>query len=289
MKNEGGAEGPLLFVVPTPIGNLDDITHRAVVVLSEVDHVVAEDTRRTRKLLAHLGVDGARLSRLDAHARPGDLHRVLGWMLDGHTVAVVTDAGMPAVSDPGAALVRLAVEHGIELTALPGASAVTTAAAASGLVDGPFYFAGFLPRTGSPRADAIAQLAGRVEPCVVFESPQRLTKTLKALSSVMPERQACVGRELSKVYEEYVWGSLSALANDERQWRGEITLVLGPGLADRTADVTDEQLEARIDAQLRAGKHTKTIATELAAWSGRGKRQVYEWVVRRQREAREAR
>jgi len=282
---EGGSPAGLILV-PTPIGNLDDITLRAVQVLGTVDHVVAEDTRRTRKLLAHFGLDASRLHRLDAHAREGDLRRVVEWLQEGRSVAVVTDAGMPTVSDPGAAVVRMAVEAHLEVTALPGPSAVTTAVAASGLVDGPFYFAGFLPRSGLARAEAIESLARREEPCVLFEAPQRMEKTLRDLAAVMPQRQVCVGREISKLHEQYLRGSLEELAGQERQWRGEFTLVLGPWEPGEEGPVDDRALEARVDELLAEGKHTRTVAAELAAWSGRPKREVYELVVRRKALAR---
>ncbi len=279
------ADDPLpraqLVLVPTPIGNLRDITLRAVDVLRDADRVVAEDTRRTRKLMSHLGLDARRLYRLDANASEADLDRVVGWLAGGEVVALATDAGTPSVSDPGSALVRLATRAGVPICSLPGPSAVTAAVAASGLVDGPFFFAGFLPRSHGQLAARVGDLAKRAEPCVLFESPHRLARTLGALSEAMPARPAVIARELSKVHEELVRGSLQDLAALDRQWVGEITIVMGPWLEEPPAEVSDEAIDARIDEELDAGTHTRTIASKVAAWSGRDRRSVYARVVER--------
>lgn len=272
---------PRLVLVPTPIGNLGDITLRAIDVLRDADHVVAEDTRRTRKLLAHLGLDATRLHRLDANASEADIDRVVGWLCEGRTVAVATDAGTPAISDPGAALVRRALRAGAEVTSLPGASAVTVMVSASGLVDGPFYFAGFPPRQEGELACFVADVARRAEACVLFESPNRLGRTLVALADAMPSRPSVIGRELTKVHEELVRGSLAQLAAIEREWIGEITIVIGPMDLEAREEAGDEQVDARIDEELEAGTHTRTIASKVAAWSGRNRREVYARVLER--------
>jgi 16S rRNA (cytidine1402-2'-O)-methyltransferase len=158
----------VLYVVGTPIGNLDDMTVRAADTLRKVDRIVAEDTRRTRTLLTHLGVEKKPLSSLEAHAHEGEIARVVGWLVEGQSVALVTDAGMPSVSDPGAALVRAAVEAGVRVVPIPGPSAVTAAIAASGLADGGFRFFGFLPRGGSARADVLVALLSTPETVVFF-------------------------------------------------------------------------------------------------------------------------
>lgn len=270
-----------LLLVPTPIGNLGDITLRAIDALRDADHVVAEDTRRTRKLLTHLGLDTRRLQRLDANASAGELERVVSWMAKGATVALVTDAGTPSVSDPGTALVRRARRAGVGVTSLPGASAVTAAVAASGFVDGPFFFVGFLPRQQGELAASVADLAKRPEPCVIFESPNRLRRTLLMLADAMPAREAMIARELTKMHEELVHGSLDELAGLEREWLGEITLVLGTSDEASHETPSDDEVDARIDQELDAGVHTRTIASKVAAWSGRDRRAVYARVVER--------
>ncbi len=272
---------PVLVLVPTPLGNLGDITFRSVDVLREAHHIVAEDTRRTRKLLAHLGLDGSRLHRLDANASDADLERVVGWMTAGETVALVTDAGTPSISDPGSALVRRALVAGHSVTSLPGPSAVTLAVACSGLVDGPFSFLGFAPRQLAELAAFVESVSNRPEPCVLFESPNRLARTLAALADAMPNRQLVVARELTKLHEELVRGTLAEVASVQRDWLGEITLVLGPWIQTAGEGPSDEEVDRRIDEELSANTHTRTVASKVAAWSGRNRRDVYARVVDR--------
>ncbi len=263
-----------LFVIGTPIGNLGDITLRAIDTLREVKHVAAEDTRRTRQLLSHLEVHGKHLVALDAHASEKRIAGLVNRLVAGESVALVTDAGMPSVSDPGAALVRAAVERGVEVTAIPGPSAVTAAVALSGLVEGPFLFLGFLPRRGQKRHEAIERIARSVEPVVLFESPNRTQHTLDELAGAMPERQASVSRELTKLHEETVRGTLAELST-RSEWRGEIAIVLGPGDGERAEAPDDAALDARIGELLAEGVSPRSVADELTAWSRRPRREVY--------------
>jgi len=274
-----------LFVVATPIGNLGDITARAVATLRECDVVLAEDTRRTRQLLTHLGIAGKRIERFDAHAAPGDIARAVGALVAGTRAALVTDAGTPVVSDPGDALVREAVARGIRVVPVPGPSAVLAALAASALSGGGrFRFLGFWPREGSARRDALALAAATPEAVVLFEAPGRVGATLRDLADVMPDRDACVARELTKVHEELVRGTCASLAADPREWLGEIAVVLGPyAPEERTAQIDDAALDARIDEGLARGEHVRVVAERLAAWSGRAKRDVYERVIARKK------
>lgn len=277
-----------LVLVPTPIGNLGDITLRAIEVLRRAHHIVAEDTRRSRKLLAHLGLDATRLSRLDAHCRDVDLERVLTWVKEGQDVAAMTDAGSPGVSDPGAALVRAAAASDLRVIALPGASAVTAAVAVSGLVDSAFRFFGFLARTRHDRARAIAAIATSTEPCVLFEAPTRTARLLAELADAMPTRSVVIAREISKLHEEIVRGLLSEVAATHREWIGEITLVLGAWDPQRSDAPGPEQIDTRIDAELVAGVHTRTVAERVAAWSGRPRREIYERVLERNRQKKDS-
>ncbi len=274
---------PTLYVVATPIGNLGDLTFRAADTLRSCDLVVAEDTRRTRQLLTHLGITAKRVERLDAHASCRDIERLVERVVAGERVALVTDAGTPAVSDPGAQAIEAAIAAGARVVPIPGPSAVLAALVASGLGgDGGFRFIGFLPRKGTPRRDAIALVCATPEPVVLFEAPARVGATLRDLADATPDRPACVARELTKVHEEIVRGTCAALADDPREWLGEIAIVLGPYLPeDREARVDDDALDARIDAGLAQGEHARGLAERLAAWSGRGKREVYERVTAR--------
>ena len=282
-RSAADAGAGTLFVVATPIGHLGDVSARAAETLRVCELILAEDTRRTRQLLAHLGIAGKRIERLDAHADARDLARAAADLARGAKVALVTDAGTPAVSDPGDALVRRAIEHGIRVVPIPGPSAVLAALVASGLAgDGRFRFLGFLPRDGTARREALATVAATPETVVLFEAPNRTASTLRDLADATPDRCACVARELTKVHEEIVRGTCAGLASDSREWMGEVALVLGPHAPeDREARVDDAALDARIDEGLARGDHVRTVAERLAAWSGRPKREVYERVVAR--------
>jgi 16S rRNA (cytidine1402-2'-O)-methyltransferase len=273
-----------LYVVATPIGNLEDITARALRVLATCDIVAAEDTRRTRALLTHFSIRAKRLESLHAHSSEEEIERIVVALREGSDVALVTDAGTPLVSDPGDVLVRAAIKDGIAVVPLPGPSAVLTALAGSGLGGGPFRFLGFLPREGPPRRDTIALLCATPEAAVVFEAPNRTHATLKELAEATPDRAACVARELTKMHEEFTRGTLRELAADEREWRGEVVIVLGPhDAAAREDAVSEEALERRIEEGLARGEHARTIAERLAAWSGRPKRAIYERVITKKR------
>jgi 16S rRNA (cytidine1402-2'-O)-methyltransferase len=279
-----GRPGGALFVVATPIGNLGDITLRAVETLRAVDRVVAEDTRRTRGLLSHLGIAGKPLDRLDAHASARDVARVVAALRGGERVALVTDAGTPLVSDPGAALVEAAAGAGLPVVAIPGASAVVAALSVSGLGGQGFRFVGFLPRSGPERRDALALVAATPEPVVLYEAPQRTAETLADLARAMPGRAAMVARELTKVHEELVRGTLAELAAaPPREWLGEITLVLGPGVVEEGPRVSDEELDQRIDEGLGRGRRAKDLAEELSLSSGLPRREIYARIVARRR------
>jgi 16S rRNA (cytidine1402-2'-O)-methyltransferase len=272
-----------LWVVATPIGNLGDLTKRAEATLREADLIVAEDTRRTRALLSHLGIGQKTIARLDAHASVGDLARVVALMRDEERgVALVTDAGTPVVSDPGAELVALAAAAGVEVIAIPGPSAAIAALSLSGFA-GAFRFLGFLPRSGTERRASIAKAVATEEVVILYESPQRLTQTLADLAAAMPDRRAVVGRELTKVHEEAVRGTLAELAADGREWIGEITLVLGPAVARTEPAMNEDELDRRIDAELAKGRRAKDIADQLALETNQSKRDLYGRVISRRR------
>jgi 16S rRNA (cytidine1402-2'-O)-methyltransferase len=183
------------------------------------------------------------------------------------------------VSDPGAALVQAAVGAGIRVVPIPGPSAVTAAVAASGIVTGGFRFYGFLPRSGSARADALASILSTPEAVVFFESPQRVAATLAELAELCPERPLVIAREMTKVHEEFVRGSVAEVAAAPREWLGEVTLVLGPDAEAGAIAKDDEEIDLRIDAELAKGQSAKAVAQRVAAWSGRPRREIYERVV----------
>lgn len=267
-----------LVLVGTPIGNLGDITLRAIETLKAADGVAAEDTRRTRALLSHLGIGKKPLVCLDANASARALSAVLDRVAAGETIAFVTDAGMPSISDPGSELVRAAVARSLCVTVVPGPSAVATAIALSGLVDAAYFFAGFLPRQGSKRTAAIDRIASATEPVVIFEAPGRTPSTLADLAQRTPERPAAVCRELTKLHEEALRGSLAELAAQSRELRGEVVIVLG-AMEVAVALPTDDQIDARIRQELGTGASARDVADRLTAWSGRPRREVYARVI----------
>jgi 16S rRNA (cytidine1402-2'-O)-methyltransferase len=273
----------ILYVVATPIGNLADLTLRAIDLLKTCDRVAAEDTRRTRQLLTHLGIEGKPLDALHAHSTARDVAKLVERLENGESVALVTDAGTPAVSDPGDALVKASIAANVRVVPIPGASAVLAALVASGLATGVgFRFIGFLARDGAARRDGVATICATPEPVILFESPERTQATLAELADAMPERPACVARELTKLHEEVVRGTLASLAKERDSWRGEIAIVLGGWTPDmRSETIDDDAIDARIDRELDEGSHAKTVADVVAAWSGRPRREVYERVVRR--------
>lgn len=271
-----------LYVVATPIGNLDDLSLRASRALSDADVVVAEDTRRTSKLLSHLGLTAKPLRRLDANADERAVAAVADSLEEGRNVALCTDAGTPGVSDPGAALVTLARARGLTIVPIPGPSAVTTALSASGYSFGAFQFVGFLPRSGMDRARAIAAIAAATDAVVFFEAPPRMAATLYDLAKAMPGRRATLARELTKLHEEIVEDEIGSLAERyrEHEFLGELTIVLAPW-DPIVEEVDDAAIEAKIDAALAAGLRPRDAAERVALETGRKKRDVYDLIVKR--------
>jgi 16S rRNA (cytidine1402-2'-O)-methyltransferase len=281
----------VLYVVATPIGHLADLSPRAAETLRAAARVAAEDTRRTRGLLTHLGISGKPIDRLDAHASAHDVARLVEHLVRGEDVALVTDAGTPVVSDPGTELVRAAAEAGVRVVPIPGPSAVMAALSASGLCTGAFRFLGFLPRKGPERRDALEVVRATPETIVLFESPERTAETLEDLARILPARSGALARELTKVHEEILRGSFAELARiaRERDTLGEVTIVIGPAAAGegRAAEaMSDEEIDRMIDEGLARGRRAKDIADEVALVAGRPRREIYTRAVARKRDER---
>ena len=257
-----------LVVIPTPIGNLEDITLRALSALRDADVIACEDTRRTRVLLDRFGVS-APLVSYHEHNEEARARELVGRMQGGEVVALVSDAGMPLVSDPGFVLLREAVAAGIAVEVLPGASAVITALVASGLPSSRWSFVGFLPR----KASELASVLAAPETLVAFESPKRLAKSLGAIA---PDRDVAVCRELTKMHEEVVRGTAGELAERyaAEPPRGEIVLVVGPA-ADSPDAISDEAREA-FRTLVDAGAKRRAAASVVARLTGASANALYD-------------
>jgi 16S rRNA (cytidine1402-2'-O)-methyltransferase len=270
-----------LYLVSTPIGNLEDLTERARRVLGEVDAVLAEDTRRTRRLLDHIGVS-TRVISLHGHNERQRLPRVLERLREGASLALVSDAGTPLVSDPGARLVDEALADGHTVVPLPGPSAVLSALVVSGFPTVPFTFFGFLPRKGRERGELLDRIIASRDTVVLFESPERVGDLLGELAGrADPERRAVVAREITKLHEEFRRGTLPELARYYRNGeppRGEVTVVLAPG--DTTPDLGAEEAAARALARslLDGGASPSRVAREVASRLGMPRNRAYDLV-----------
>jgi 16S rRNA (cytidine1402-2'-O)-methyltransferase len=262
-----------LAVCATPIGNLDDVTLRLLEELREADLVLCEDTRHTRRLLERHGIE-ARLQSYHEHNEAQRTAQVLPRLQAGERVALVSDAGMPAISDPGARLVAAAVAAGVPVTVLPGPSAVETALVASGFGTDRFQFLGYLPRGAGERRTLWAELARWPHAVVAFESPQRLAGALASLAEAMPDRPVAVCRELTKRFEEVVRGPAKALAERFSEGtKGEITVVIGP--ADvATADDEDTGVSA-VEELVAEGVSRRSAADLVSRLTGVARNRLY--------------
>lgn len=256
----------ILYLVATPIGHLEDITLRALRVLREADRIASEDTRRTAGLLAHYAIHTPLVS-LHSHNERQRRDELLGTLVAGGSVAVVSDAGTPLVSDPGADLVRAALDAGIRVEAVPGPSAVLTALVASGLAASEFSFLGFAPSRDTERRRWLAALAAEPRTVVFFEAPHRVRETLAALLEIAGDRPVSIGRELTKVHETYLRGRLAAVLDQLGEPRGEYTVVVGPpdcSLPEPEALTTDAAL-AEFEALTASGGMTRRDAVSAMA------------------------
>ncbi len=272
-----------IVLVGTPIGNLGDLSPRAVDALRTADVIAAEDTRRTRALLTHAGISaGGRLRALHAHNERAGAATLVEAAAGGARVAVVSDAGMPSISDPGAAVVAAAVAAGVAVEVVPGPSAVLTALVLSGLPADRFVFEGFLPRRGRGRTDRVAAVVAEPRTVVLFEAPHRVRATLADLTAAAgADRPVVVARELTKTYEEVWRGPLEgAVAHlDASEPRGEYTIVLaGREGGDEVA--SDADLEAALRTELAAGASARDAAAAVAEGYSVPRRRAYELATR---------
>jgi 16S rRNA (cytidine1402-2'-O)-methyltransferase len=267
---------PRLVLVATPIGNLGDLSPRAVEALSSAALICCEDTRRTGRLLQTAGVVAKRLAVCNEHTERRCVDDVLTVLGDGGDVAVVTDAGTP---DPGELLVRAALDAGYDVSTVPGPAALIAALVGSGLPTARFVFEGFLPRSGAERRRRLAEIAAELRTVVLYEAPHRVVRTIADLIEVCgPDRPAAVARELTKLYESVLRGALGSIELGEP--RGEYVIVLG-GAPTTPVEVDDDSIAARVDAELAAGVSTRDAAARVSTALGVPRRRAYDVALAR--------
>ena len=267
-----------LYLVGTPIGNLEDITLRASRMLREVDLIAAEDTRRTGKLLQHLSISTPQIS-YNEHNHHSRIEELISRMQQGENLALVTDAGMPSISDPGVELVRAAIAHNITVVPIPGGTAVISALAASGLPTDRFIFEGFLPQKLSDRTTRLELLRSETRTIVLYEAPHRILKTLNDLAEIIGEsREIVLARELTKIHEEFWRGNIAgaiAMYTNERQPKGEYTIVIHG--APASSLITNEvELKQELQQLLDRGMTRSQASRQLAKLTTLSRREIYQ-------------
>ncbi|MBV8904451.1 MAG: 16S rRNA (cytidine(1402)-2'-O)-methyltransferase [Acidobacteriia bacterium] len=268
-----------LFIVATPIGNLEDITYRAVRILREAGRIACEDTRQTRKLLEHYGIQKPTVTYHE-HNEAERAPELIELLLAGETIALVSDAGVPLISDPGYRLVHAAVESGVPVEPVPGASAALAALSASGLPTDAFHFAGFLPAKPGQRLHALEKLAEEQATLIFYEAPHRILETLEAVEQALGARPVVVARELTKLHEEFLRGTpaevrAQLLARDSV--KGEITLLVGKATMPRNEDTP---VTEAVEALVRNGTPKMDAIKLVARKRGLSKREVYDRLLK---------
>ena len=268
-----------LAVTATPIGNLGDLTPRARDMLASADIIACEDTRHTGLLLSRLGITPKKLAAYHDHSKDHVIKGLVDAMAGGKTVALVSDAGTPLISDPGYRLVSACIKAKIPVTPLPGASAVLSALAASGLPTDRFYFGGFLPQSGKKKRDLLESLSVVPSTLVFYESPKRLAPTLEVMTDLYPERQAVVARELTKLHESFYYGTVMSLYEDLKgqSLKGEAVLMLGP--LEQDQNISEDDIEQRIIRALADGYSRRDASQMIAEQIGLAKKDIYKIAI----------
>ena len=266
-----------MYIVASPIGNLEDITLRALRILKEVDLIAAEDTRHTKKLLVHYGI-ATPLTSYHQHNENAKSASLVQRLSSGCRVALISDAGTPIVSDPGFRLVQGAIQAGIPVVPIPGPSALTAILSACGLPSERFVFEGFLPARKTERRERLRELREEQRTLVFYEAPHRVKESLQDLLEILGDRQVVLGREMTKLHEEFIRGSVSELAAQAKtkEWRGEMTLVVRGAIGDRVSKTDrDRDLRSEIKKLRKEGMRVKEIAELLGERFFLSKREVY--------------
>ncbi|HUE43634.1 MAG TPA: 16S rRNA (cytidine(1402)-2'-O)-methyltransferase [Candidatus Sulfotelmatobacter sp.] len=281
-----GRNGGILYLVATPIGNLEDITLRALRILREADQIAAEDTRHTQKLLAHYEISRPLVSYHE-HNEITRAPELIVALEQGAKIALVSDAGMPLVSDPGHRLVSLCLRHHIPVVPVPGPSALLAALSASGLPNEEFLFVGFLPQRSGERRRAFERLRIEDRTLILYEAPHRIADCVSDAKEILGDRPACLAREITKLHEEFRRGKLSEIADSlrERPAKGEITFLIGAGEPAAAGAESSQGLAERVEELMRQAKLDRKEALKLAAKErGLTRREAYERVVEEKKE-----
>lgn len=269
---------PTLYIVPTPIGNMEDITIRALNILKEADIVFSEDTRVTSNLLKHFDIK-KRLISSHLYNENGNQEKELEYLKDGKTIALVSDRGTPLISDPGYILVKNAIENNYNVVCLPGATALIPALVMSGLGDGPFTFYGFLNSKESKRKKELETLKDHKFTIIFYEAPHRITKTLENIKEIFGNRKASIAREISKKYEEIIRGTIDDLIQASENIKGEIVIIVEGNKEEK--DYSDLTILDHINIYLKEGKDSKEAIKQVAKDRNLPKSEVYNEYHRR--------
>lgn len=272
-----------LYVVATPIGNLEDMTFRAVNILKQVDFIAAEDTRHSKKLLNHYGIE-TRMISCHEHNEADKTPLLISQLKNGLSIALISDAGTPTISDPGYHLVRAAAKEKIPVIPIPGCSATMAGLSVSGLPTDAFYFSGFLPKKKEKLQQALELLKNQKATLIIYESPKRITNLIESIIPVFGNRQACFAREITKLHEEYMRGSLSEILrmlHEKQTIKGECSLFVQGGDGSEEVCLDEETLTKIILERLAANDlGTSELARQIAEKTGFPKKQVYEMILK---------
>ncbi len=266
-----------LYLVPTPIGNLKDITFRAIDILEKVDLILCEDTRHTKKLLTHYGISKPMVS-CERFSEARKISYILDQLDGGKKIALVSDAGTPTISDPGSKLVAAVLAKGGRVEALPGPCACITALSGSGF-EAPFRFIGFFPRQKDLTEKELLRMKASTDVTICYESPRRLLSMMKLIKGVMPERKLCVARELTKIHEEYIIGTADELISQlkDHEIKGEVTLIVSGASNNEILD--PDSIKDRAMSLLGSGHSRKDVLHVLSQETGMGRNEIYKMLI----------
>lgn len=265
-----------IYFIPTPIGNLEDITIRAINILKEVNIIACEDTRESRKLLDHYGINKT-LTSYHKFNEMAKSEEIINKAMIGKTYAIITDQGMPGLSDPGHILIKKCIENSISYTILPGASSVLTALIGSGMYNDKFSYYGFIPKKSSDKNKLYDELKNEYKTSILFDTPHNLDRTIEDFKKIFPERKLCIARELTKKFEEYILIDIKDIDINNLTLKGEFVLILSGREDNKSQNIED--LEVDILNMLSDGLSTKDIVKDLRKQTEFSKNEIYDYVI----------